>query len=427
MTEAKGVLEGEIITSQEVLEGEIITSQELIGDMVASQELTGEINGETIYPSLINLEVEPSSKKQTFNHEGSYGYDEVVVNAISPEYIIPTGELAINMNGSYDVEKIKVVDVEVMPNLQYKSTIPTKEYQVIEADKGYDGLILVDVLPIPEEYIIPKLQDLKAATPSTEYQIIEPDKGYDGLLSVDVLPVTSDIDKNIIPSNIRKGINILGVEGELETGQAKYAPQYISWRQQDATDLTYEVSNIDSSRIISCQRMFDSCSNLTSLDLSSWTLESCNRLGYMFYNSTKLKNINMSNFDTRNVIYMNYMFYQCKALTSVDISNFNPKSLTNVYGMFQNCTALTEVDISSICTTKINNSPLMFSGCTNLTKVIIDSPNVFPMTNVSFFASTPIANGTGYVYVPDNLVNTYKNRTNWTTYADQIKGMSELV
>lgn len=357
------------------------------------------------------------------------GYDALSAVDIVPipdEYIIPKGELQIYKNGTYDVEKFSSANVEIIPNLQYKSVTPTKEFQYIEADEGYDGLNIVDVAPIPDEYIIPKLQDLKAAYPSTEYQIIEADKGYDGLLAVDVFPVTADIDKNIIAENIKDGVTILGVQGNLKSGVTKYAPQYISWRQQDATDLTYEVSNIDSSRIISCMRMFDSCSKLTSLDLSSWTLESCNRLGYMFNNCTKLESINMAGWDTRNVIYMNYMFYNCKALTSVDISHFNPKSLTNVYGMFMNCTSLREVDISSICTTKITNSPMMFSGCTNLTKVIINSPSVFPMTNKNFFASTPIEDGTGFVYVPDNLVATYKARTNWTTYADQIKPISEL-
>ena len=30
------------------------------------------------------------------------------------------------------------------------------------------------------------------------------------------------------------------------------------------------------------------------------------------------------------------------------------------------------------------------------------------------------------IYVPDALVNDYKAATNWSTYADRIKGISEL-
>ena len=43
----------------------------------------------------------------------------------------------------------------VLANLQDKEVIPTKETQVVVADKTYDGLSKVTVNPIPDEYIIP--------------------------------------------------------------------------------------------------------------------------------------------------------------------------------------------------------------------------------------------------------------------------------
>lgn len=42
------------------------------------------------------------------------------------------------------------------------------------------------------------------------------------------------------------------------------------------------------------------------------------------------------------------------------------------------------------------------------------------------FTGTKIASGTGYVYVPDELVEEYKVATNWSTFANQIKPLSEL-
>ena len=41
--------------------------------------------------------------------------------------------------------------------------------------------------------------------------------------------------------------------------------------------------------------------------------------------------------------------------------------------------------------------------------------------------NTPIAKGTGYIYVPDALVNDYKKATNWSVFANQIKPLSEYV
>lgn len=53
----------------------------------AKQSLAGELTFGTknVYPLLTDLEVTPSEEVQTFNHEGSYGYDNVVVKGITSE------------------------------------------------------------------------------------------------------------------------------------------------------------------------------------------------------------------------------------------------------------------------------------------------------------------------------------------------------
>ena len=94
--------------------------------------------------------------------------------------------------------------------------------------------------------------------------------------------------------------------------------------------------------------------------------------------------------------------------------------------MFNNCSSLTSLDLSSFDTSKVTNTQHMFWNCTLLEKIIINRQDVFKMTNTNSLGNSSIARGTGYVYVPDNMVETYKSATNWSTYADQIKGMSEL-
>lgn len=51
----------------------------------------------------------------------------------------------------------------------------------------------------------------KEITPSGSSQIVEPDAGYDGLASV-----TVNGDTNLIPSNIKNGVRIFGVDGNYE-------------------------------------------------------------------------------------------------------------------------------------------------------------------------------------------------------------------
>lgn len=110
-----------------------------------------------IYPPIENLKVTPTKKKQVFNHEYSYGYDNVTVEPIPEEYIIPDGTLNINENKTYDVTEYKRVSASVYPApyLQNKEATPTKEEQNITYDDGYDGLGSVKVKAIGDEYIIP--------------------------------------------------------------------------------------------------------------------------------------------------------------------------------------------------------------------------------------------------------------------------------
>lgn len=134
-----------------------------------------------------------------------------------------------------------------------------------------------------------------------------------------------------------------------------------------------------------------------------------------------------------------YAFNRCVDLKTVNIPN-----VTTLNGTFDTCSSLTDVgDLSQVVTISSNtfyyciklpkiNLPSVtsiggsaFKGCSVLTQVIIGTTNC-TLSNTSAFTSTPIASGTGYIYVPDEAVETYKAATNWVEYASQIKGISEL-
>ena len=78
---------------------------------------------------------------------------------------------------------------------------------------------------------------------------------------------------------------------------------------------------------------------------------------------------------------------------------------------------------------KLNSIGGQFQNSANLEMLIIgnqDSSSVCTANSSDFLSGTKIAGGTGYIYVPDSLINDYKSATNWSTYAAQIKGQSEL-
>lgn len=110
-------------------------------------------------------------------------------------------------------------------------------------------------------------------------------------------------------------------------------------------------------------------------------------------------------------------FYECRSLASVNTPNLS--YLKNQ--VFRSCRALKRIELNNC--TNIGSMCFFMSGITTL---ILGAPTVCTLGHTDAFAGTPIVNGTGYIYVPDDLVEAYKGATNWSTFASQIKGLSEL-
>ena len=110
-----------------------------------------------------------------------------------------------------------------------------------------------------------------------------------------------------------------------------------------------------------------------------------------------------------------YAFYNCSNLTTV---NFPVVTLIGTYA-FNNCSKLTTVNFPVV--TSIG--AYAFQSCTALTTLILrntDKVATLGKANALSGANNCI------IYVPDELVDDYKAATNWSTYADRIKGLSEL-
>lgn len=109
----------------------------------------------------------------------------------------------------------------------------------------------------------------------------------------------------------------------------------------------------------------------------------------------------------------------CKNLVSI----YLPKCKTLTGYAVGICPLLERADLDSIETIQSYS----FYNCPKLTTVVIRTTSkVCTLSNVNAFTSSGVASGTGYVYVPDALVDSYKAASNWSTYANQIKGLSEL-
>lgn len=113
----------------------------------------------------------------------------------------------------------------------------------------------------------------------------------------------------------------------------------------------------------------------------------------------------------------NYAIANCTYLENV----YLPKATSLTQYSFQNCTKLQRLDFPLV--KSISND--VFSGCSKLVTLILRSSVMCTLSNADSFTNTPIAKETGYIYVPAELVDTYKAATNWATYADQIRAIED--
>ena len=152
----------------------------------------------------------------------------------------------------------------------------------------------------------------------------------------------------------------------------------------NCSKLTFlNISNFDTSNVTNMNSMFNGCSKLTSLDLSNFDTSKVTTMSSMFYNCSSLTSLDVSNFDTSKVTTMNAMFYICTSLTSIDVSNFNTNNVTNMSSMFDNCSSLTSIDVSNFNTSKVTTMSSMFSNCASLTSLDLSSFDTSKVTNMN--------------------------------------------
>ena len=145
-----------------------------------------------------------------------------------------------------------------------------------------------------------------------------------------------------------------------------------------------DLTSFNTEKVTDMQGMFWECSDLTSLNLTSLNTENVTNMTGMFKDCTDLTSLDLSNFNTAKVTKMNQMFFQCYALTSLDLSSFNTAEVTKMDYMFKSCNALTSLDLSNFNTAKVTDMTNMFYGCDALTSLDLTSFNTAEVTNMSY-------------------------------------------
>ena len=135
------------------------------------------------------------------------------------------------------------------------------------------------------------------------------------------------------------------------------------------------LNTIDTSNVTNMNNMFEECSSLTSLNLSSWNMLNVENIACMFINCTSLETINLSGWNTSNITNFSYVFCRCSSLTSLDLSSWNTSSVTDMSNMFFECSSLVNVNLSGWDVEDVTLDD-MFDDCYELISLNISGWNI---------------------------------------------------
>lgn len=379
-----------------------------------------------VYPPLEDLEVTPTKEKQNFKST-KYGYNEVVVNAIPEEYIIPEGENTIIENGKYDVSKIKIANVEVELKLEEQKVEPKTEAQTIIPSSGYNGFSKVIISEVTSKIdnniqkenikfgkeilgVVGDVEELqgeeKEVTPTKLIQEILPSEGKNGLTKVTVHKIP---DEYVIPNgkvditangtyDIReKEEAIVLVQPNLQDKKITQNGEYTADEGYDGLKkVTVETSGVDINDYFITEGLTSSKYKIPALikKLPPIDISGVTNIDSMFSSMESISFI--TPMDTSAVTSMMNCFSTCKLLANFPITTM--ENVTNASGAFGACAKLLDVgelnllsatsvasmfvnsgvaNISMINTSKITNIEYIFQRCKNLKNVpISDFSNV---------------------------------------------------
>ena len=156
----------------------ITTGKPVVKEYVNVEAYTGE------------YEVTPTESTQTLETEGKRLTQDVAIDPIPPQYIVPSGSQTVTENNTYDVTALASMVVNVSPDLETKSVTYTattaQQTDTITPSSGKDGISKVNVT----------VNAIPVATPKSISETITPNTptvSSTGLITATVTTVTGSI------------------------------------------------------------------------------------------------------------------------------------------------------------------------------------------------------------------------------------------
>ena len=137
--------------------------------------------------------------------------------------------------------------------------------------------------------------------------------------------------------------------------------------------ISLNITDFDTSQVISMNYLFNGCSSLTELDISNFNTSLTTSMEHMFSGCGLLKNLSVESFNVSLVTSMEYLFANCYSLQSLNLSNFDTSNVVNMRHMFENCSKLLSLDLNSFQTPNVRYMDYMFHNCSLLEEILMEN------------------------------------------------------
>lgn len=135
------------------------------------------------------------------------------------------------------------------------------------------------------------------------------------------------------------------------------------------------ISNFKMSRVTTVFGLFQSCVKLTELNLSSWNVSSLRDMGSFAYGCTNLKTLNITGWKTNKLVTIYSAFQSCRYLTELDVSGLDVSDTETINSVFSDCTSLLSLDLSKWNVSNVTSFDGLCQNCSSLTSINVSGWN----------------------------------------------------
>ena len=146
---------------------------------------------------------------------------------------------------------------------------------------------------------------------------------------------------------------------------------------------TLDLTSFNTQKVETMEQMFSHCTALTALNLKNFNTAKVENMAGLFSECSALTELDLKSFNTENVKDMAYLFGGCRGLKTIDVKHFNTAKVENMRGLFNGCSALTELDITNFNTANVNDMGDMFRGCSGLKTIDVKHFNTAKVGGMS--------------------------------------------